>query len=104
MPSRSFSTSAVAAPDTSQLALTLQEGYYGDLEHFQAVSANAKFMSGEGLPGRVWAAKGPVIFRGLSNPAEFIRAEAAAIAGLSVGLGIPVLANGEVKATVVILS
>jgi hypothetical protein len=92
------------SPNADKYELELNAGYYGELAAFGEVSKVTTFAQGTGLPGRVWAAQAPVILRALADPAEFLRAEAAALAGLVAGLGLPVLADGEIKATIIILS
>jgi signal transduction histidine kinase len=63
---------------------------------FHADSQEHGFAPGVGLPGRVWARKAPVWVRDVRNDPDFPRAEAARRLGLSAGLGLPVLADGEV--------
>ena len=93
----------VWSPNRAGTTLTLNASSYGDLASFQLASTDVSFAKGEGLPGAVWAAKAPVIFPDLGDPALFLRHEAAIAAGLKTGLGIPLLDHGEVRAVVVLL-
>lgn len=88
-------------PDVDGLTLTLEQGHYVQGE--ETIVAD-KFFLGEGLPGVVWQQKAPMIVQALSDPTSFIRTETAGQAQLSAGLGLPILADGKVKATIVILS
>lgn len=84
--------------------LRRRAAHYGDgLEGFAGVNEELTFRAGEGLPGRAFAAKLPVVFDGLETP-KFSRDRAAAEAGLSAGIGIPVLEHGEVTAVACLLS
>jgi PAS domain S-box-containing protein len=53
------------------------------------------FASGEGLPGKVLATRGPVWVPELSSDASFVRKEAATEAGLRFGFGVPIQLDGE---------
>ncbi len=69
-----------------------------ELDRFRQTSLDMTFARGSGLPGRVWASKKPVWIKDISVEGNFPRADAAIEAGLKAGLGIPVLAGGEVIA------
>ncbi|MGC8203651.1 GAF domain-containing protein [Aliiroseovarius sp. PTFE2010] len=70
--------------------LTVDEGYYGAAKHFEWVSQHTHFPRGQGLPGGVWAANTPMLFRDLGSGYRFVRSESAGRAGLTNGLGLPV--------------
>ncbi|MCC6848517.1 MAG: GAF domain-containing protein [Deltaproteobacteria bacterium] len=65
---------------------------------FHADNRGHRFARGEGLPGRVWASGAPAWMRDLRDPGGFPRAESARRLRLSAGVGIPVIAGGEVIA------
>jgi PAS domain S-box-containing protein len=67
----------------------------GDLDPFEAQARALRLGSGEGLPGRVWAAREPVWITDVTEEANFPRSAAAAEAGLHAALGFPVLGEGD---------
>jgi hypothetical protein len=77
--------------------------YSSGLEAFAEASADARFQPGEGLPGRAFAARLPVVFDRLRAP-EFLRDGAARAAGLSSGVAIPVLSPNGVSSVACLLS
>lgn len=94
----------VWAPDKAQAMLTWQSGFYGALHDIKEESMKATFARGQGLPGTVWESKIPQLFPDLWQFSGFVREEAAAITGLTMGLGLPVLHANEVRAVAVLLS
>ncbi|WP_425098725.1 GAF domain-containing protein [Tropicibacter sp. S64] len=84
--------------------LMLAEGYYGAAEEFEFVSQHTHFPKGQGLPGGVWAANAPILMRDLGSGYKFIRASAAGKAGLTTGLGLPVMTPGEKPYILTLLS
>lgn len=84
--------------------LTLDDGYYGAARHFEFVSRHTQFPEGQGLPGGVWAASAPLLFRDLGSGYRFIRAESAGKAGLTTGLGLPVPVPGGQTYVLTLLS
>ncbi|MCA8878938.1 MAG: GAF domain-containing protein [Rhodobacteraceae bacterium] len=84
--------------------LTLDDGYYGAARHFEWVSQHTQFPRGQGLPGGVWAAMTPMLFRDLGSGYRFIRAESAGEAGLTTGLGLPVPVPGKKTYVLTLLS
>ncbi len=77
--------------------LKLGDAYYGPeatpSAHFEQVSRQTSFSVLEGLPGVTFDAREPVLFETLSHARGFVRSQAAAAAGFSNGLGIPVFKN-----------
>jgi PAS domain S-box-containing protein len=70
-------------------------------EHFTAESMRWNVSPGEGLPGRVYAARRPLWLRDVTaDPSLFPRAAAAAADGLRAGVGIPIVAGEEVLAVI----
>ncbi|MER2264932.1 GAF domain-containing protein [Methylobacterium oxalidis] len=79
----------------------LDDGYYGSAELFETVSRLKRFGRGFGLPGSVWAADMPMVFREIYRSERFLRHEEALQVGLSLGLGLP--CNGDPGRTWVML-
>lgn len=90
----------VPSPDKSKLIFG--GGLYGELKDFEEVSRKTSFAFDEGLPGRAWAARHPIIFKDLST-SHFLRTDAATAAGLTCGIAIPIFAGYAVKAVLVLL-
>jgi GAF domain len=81
--------------------LILQHGVYGRLEAFKAASVDLRFSRGEGLPGRAWANRQPIILADLQN-SYFKRAAAAAMAGIVCGIAMPFFYKETLMAVVVL--
>lgn len=88
------------APDKSRLEFG--GGLYGDLKHFEDVSRKVTFGFDEGLPGKAWASRHPIVFKDLTK-SHFLRTDAAAAAGLTCGIALPIFAGYAVKAVLVML-
>ncbi|MCB1339481.1 MAG: GAF domain-containing protein [Pseudooceanicola sp.] len=84
--------------------LMLDDGYYGAAKHFEWVSQHTHFPLGQGLPGGVWAAETPMLMRDLGSGYRFIRADSAARAGLTTGLGLPIPVPGDKTFVLTLLS
>ncbi|MEC7256536.1 MAG: GAF domain-containing protein [Pseudomonadota bacterium] len=82
--------------------LVLAQGDYGTLDAFAEASRHASFAKGEGLPGKAWADQRPVVLKGFDG-SYFKRIEAAAEAGLTSAVAIPVFDLDELKAVLVVL-
>jgi PAS domain S-box-containing protein len=72
-----------------------------NLDPFDARARELRLAPGEGLPGRVWAAREPVWITNVAEEPNFPRGEAAAEAGLHAALGFPVLGEGEAPLAVI---
>jgi hypothetical protein len=77
------------ADKTSEM--TLLDGYFGTLKKFAAVSRDVHMTRGRGLPGKVWDTRMPLLIDDLGHSTAFLRADTAAEAGITTGLGIPCL-------------
>ncbi|MGJ0483717.1 MAG: GAF domain-containing protein [Methylomicrobium sp.] len=75
--------------------LQVLDGYYGALEHFEALSRQIKLSRDQGIPGRAWAAGMPVLVEDIGKVAGFPRAEEAQKAIIATGLGIPFIQGDE---------
>lgn len=82
--------------------LVHSHGEYGELVEFASVSGRESFGPGEGLPGKAWAEGKPVVLKKFEG-SYFKRTEAAAAAGLTAAVAIPVFSGAELKAVLVIL-
>jgi hypothetical protein len=83
--------------------LELAQGIYGD-KPFEDVSHATRFGVLEGLPSQTFDGAEPVLFEMLTRERGFLRATAAAEAGLVAGLGIPLLEHDSVTAALVLLT
>ncbi|MFA5920375.1 MAG: GAF domain-containing protein [Methylococcaceae bacterium] len=79
----------------SENKLHVMDGYYGTLQHFEAISRQISVPKGQGLAGLAWETGMPVLVDNISKPNTFIRASDAQQAGISMGIGIPVSDNSE---------
>jgi hypothetical protein len=77
----------------SENSLTVMDGYYGTLQHFEAVSRQLSVPKGQGLAGLAWESGMPVLIDDISKADTFIRGSDAQQAGISMGIGIPVSDN-----------
>ncbi|MGZ8136677.1 MAG: GAF domain-containing protein [Methylococcaceae bacterium] len=76
-------------------SLHVMDGYYGTLEHFESISRQTNMPKGHGIPGMAWATGMPVLLEDIGRVNEFIRSADAQQAGITTGLGIPVVNNSE---------
>ena len=79
----------------SDNSLNVMDGYYGTLQHFEAISRQISMPKGQGLAGLAWETGLPVLVDDISKADTFIRASEAQEAGISMGIGIPVSDNPE---------
>ena len=84
--------------------LMLDDGYYGAAKHFEWVSQHTHFPQGQGLPGAAWSSETPILMRDLGSGYRFIRADSAAKAGLTTGLGLPIPVPGGTTFVLTLLS
>ncbi|MDD5322819.1 MAG: GAF domain-containing protein [Methylococcales bacterium] len=74
----------------SDLTLNVMNGYYGTLQHFEAISRQISMPKGHGLAGLAWETGMPVLIDDIGKDDTLIRASDAKQAGISMGIGIPV--------------
>lgn len=79
-------------PTKDRTLLEFKDGLYGPHKHFRAGSEAMCFGYDEGLPGKAWAARHPIILKDLQH-SYFKRAELAQAAGLTCGVAMPVFAG-----------
>ena len=77
-------------------------GDYGNAPAFAEASLAESFAEGEGLPGRAWQQRRPVVLDGFDG-SYFKRTEAASEAGLTSAVAIPLFARDTLKAVLVVL-
>lgn len=70
--------------------LTVMDGYYGTLHHFEAISRQTQMTKGNGLAGIAWETDMPILMDDIGKAENFVRAKDASLAGISMGIGIPV--------------
>jgi PAS domain S-box-containing protein len=88
-------------PNPPGTALDLVSAWYcgdGELKPFRTATEASHFEAGIGLPGRVWESKRPAWVENVTDDPNFPRSEAARIAGLKTGVGIPILSGAQVIA------
>lgn len=76
-------------------SLHVMDGYYGTLKHFESISRQVNMPKNQGLPGLAWATGMPVLMEDISKLTEFSRAVDAQQAGITTGLGIPVVNSND---------
>jgi FixJ family two-component response regulator len=89
-------------PSSDHTRLHLTQSSYRDAEAMEHISRDLSFSINEGLPGEVWTGKMPVFYRELTT-GPFVRSDAAAAAGLTTGVGIPVFRDGRMQSVILLL-
>ena len=103
MAMRSFVRAAeIWLPDPGGTELVFGGGLHGGLDAFRAETETLRFSRGDGLPGEAWAARHPIVMADL-DAARFRRFAAAAQAGLTAGVAVPIFAGAALRAVVVLL-
>ncbi len=91
----------VWVPSRDRRLLEFHGGLFGPHHAFRAVSERMCFGLDEGLPGKAWAERRPIILEDLQG-SYFRRAEAARNAGLTCGVAMPIFAGDYLLAVVVL--
>lgn len=86
-------------PSKDGTTLEFGGGSYGGLTGFHAESHQTVFRYDEGLPGRAWSTRRPIVLKDLQN-SYFKRGSAARAAGLTCGLALPIFAGDFLRAVV----
>ena len=89
-------------PNEDHSRLLLTQSSYRDADAMADISKDLSFAIDEGLPGDVWKTRMPVIYRRLTS-GPFRRTAAAAAAGLTTGVGIPIFCESNVVSIVLLL-
>lgn len=87
-------------PNKERTHLEFFDGLYGPLSDFEGASQAMRFAYDEGLPGKAWAARRPIILHSFDN-SYFLRSEAARQAGLTSGIALPIFAGDYLQAVIV---
>jgi hypothetical protein len=90
----------VWTPSRDRSTLEHHDGLYGEHRQFARASRDLCFGYDEGLPGKAWASRQPVLLKDLQS-SWFKRSEAAAAAGLSCAVAIPLFAGDFLLAVLV---
>jgi hypothetical protein len=88
------------APSRDRSVLQYHAGLFGPHHAFRAVTQKMCFGYDEGLPGKAWASRHPIVLNDLQNPL-FRRRDAARNAELTCGVAIPVFAGDILLAVLV---
>ncbi len=89
-------------PNADRSRLLLTQSSYRDADAMADISKDLSFAIDEGLPGDVWKSRMPVFYRRLTS-GPFRRNDAAAAAGLTCGVGIPIFYDGKMVSIVLLL-
>ena len=89
-------------PNADRSRLLLKQSCYRDADAMADISKDLSFAIDEGLPGDVWKTRMPVFYRRLTS-GPFRRSDAAAAAGLTTGVGIPIFCDGKVVSIILLL-
>ena len=89
-------------PSHDRKSLSLADSYYGDFVEFNNNSQTITFAYNEGLPGTAWAESKPIVITDLEHSC-FLRTEAAASAGITCAIGLPIFAGQFLLAVIVLL-
>jgi hypothetical protein len=92
--------SEIWGPSKDRTLLEFKGGLYGPHTQLRAASERMCFGYDEGLPGKAWAARHPIILKDLQH-SYFKRAGAAREAGLSCAVALPIFAGDYLLAVVV---
>lgn len=89
-------------PNQEKTELTLVKGLYGSFTEFEKYSQTMSFKYDEGLPGKAWSAKHPIILKKLEG-SYFQRTEMAKEIGLTTAIAMPIFAGEYLHAVVLFL-
>ena len=89
-------------PNKEKTTLSLVNGQYGEHKEFEDYSHTMKFDYDEGLPGKAWAAKHPIILSELHG-SYFKRTEMADKISITAAIAMPIFAGEYLHSVVVFL-
>jgi putative methionine-R-sulfoxide reductase with GAF domain len=87
-------------PSPDRMRLDFAGGLHGPHGDFAAAAAGTHFNYDEGLPGKAWAERRPIVLADLQGSAWFRRKDAARAAGLTSGIAFPIFAGDYLLAVV----
>lgn len=88
-------------PDREGTLLELQGGHFGSTRAFAVISRTMCFGKGEGLPGRAWEQRRPLVLKQFEG-SYFRRTRAAVAEGLTCAIALPVYAGERLTAVMLI--
>ncbi len=89
-------------PNAEKTTLRLVNGHYGEFRAFEDLSQSMTFAYDEGLPGKAWAAKHPLMLTEFKDSC-FKRTEMAEAVGITAAIAMPIFAGEFLHAVVVFL-
>lgn len=89
-------------PNEEKTELSLSSGLYGENSELESYSQSLTFKYNDGLPGKAWAMKQPIILNELSE-SFFKRTELVTSIGLTCAIAMPIYAGEYLQAVVVFL-
>lgn len=89
-------------PNREKIQLILMNGHYGPHKEFQQYSKAFSFEYNEGLPGKAWAQKKPIILKSFDG-SYFKRTDMAQKIGLTAAIAMPIFAGEFLHSVVVFL-
>ncbi len=89
-------------PGKDRTHLVFGSGLYGPLTDFKTISEHQRFAYDEGLPGKAWAARHPIVLTNFEH-SYFKRTAAAQKAGLTCGIALPIFSGDFLLSVVVFL-
>lgn len=89
-------------PDKDRTQLVFGSGLYGALSEFKSASEQQHFAYDEGLPGKAWAQRHPIVLTRFEH-SYFKRTMAAKKAGLTSGIALPIFSGDFLLAVVLFL-
>jgi hypothetical protein len=89
-------------PNEGKTELTLQSGLYEDKKELEEYSKTISFAYNDGLPGKAWALKQPIVLTNLEE-SFFQRTELVQSLGLTCAIAMPIFTGEYLKAVVVFL-
>jgi len=90
--------------ETMENTLSIMDGYYGTLKHFETISRELSVPKNQGIAGLAWETGMPILIEDLGKADNFIRAKEAQLEGITVCISIPVYNHHEVPYIMAFLS
>lgn len=88
--------------NSDKTELVLSKGIYGNFKEFEKLSNSISFRFNEGLPGKAWASKRPIVLTKFEN-SFFQRTELANKINITAAIAMPIFAGEYLQSVVVFL-
>ncbi|HSI68726.1 MAG TPA: PAS domain-containing protein [Gillisia sp.] len=89
--------------EETEIRILAHRATTANVEEFYLKSKKVKCLKiSQGLPGTVWEKKSPILWKDIRDNTDFLRKDAAKMAGIRTVLGIPLLFNKKVAGVMVI--